>query len=74
MNAPIPPMHTALSVLGTLAGQYIAAQGQAAQAKQPVPANVSTQQSTGTATLAMCDVCDLNMVFASQDLTPFTDL
>ncbi|KIK36271.1 hypothetical protein CY34DRAFT_811413 [Suillus luteus UH-Slu-Lm8-n1] len=57
MNAPIPPMHTALSVLGTLAGQYIAAQGQAAQAKQPVPANASTQQSTGTATLALCDIC-----------------
>jgi hypothetical protein len=64
-------MHTALSVLGTLAGQYIAAQGQAAQAKQPVPANASTQQFAGT---AMCDVCDLNEVFAFQDLTPFTDL
>ncbi|KAG1759309.1 ADP-ribosylation [Suillus occidentalis] len=59
MNAPIPPMHTALSVLGTLAGQYIAAQGQAAQAKQPVPANASTQQSTGTATIALCDICKI---------------
>jgi len=50
-------MHTALSMLGTMAGQYIAAQGQAAQTKQPVPANVSTQQFTGTATLAICDIC-----------------
>jgi hypothetical protein len=74
MNATIPPMHTALSMLGTMAGQYIAAQGQAAQTKQPVPANVSTQQFTGTATLAICDVRDLNEVFASQGLTPFTDL
>ncbi|KAG2118511.1 ADP-ribosylation [Suillus cothurnatus] len=57
MNATIPPMHTALSMLGTMAGQYIAAQGQAAQTKQPVPANVSTQQFTGTATLAICDIC-----------------
>jgi hypothetical protein len=32
------------------------------------------QQFTGTATLAMCDVCDLNVIFASQDLMPFTDL
>lgn len=40
-----------------MAGQYIAAQGQAAQTKQPVPANVSTQQFTGTATLAICDIC-----------------
>ncbi|KAG2036256.1 ADP-ribosylation [Suillus americanus] len=57
MNATIPPMHTALSMLGTMAGQYIAAQGQTAQAKQPVPASVSTQQSTVTATLAICDIC-----------------
>lgn len=40
-----------------MAGQYIAAQGQTAQAKQPVPASVSTQQSTVTATLAICDIC-----------------
>ncbi|KAG2053355.1 ADP-ribosylation [Suillus hirtellus] len=40
MNATIPPMHAALSVLGTMAGQYIASQGQAPQAKQPVPANI----------------------------------
>lgn len=57
MNATIPPMHTALSVLGTMAGQYIAAQSQAPQTKQPVPASVSTQQFTGAATLAICDIC-----------------
>ncbi|KAG2111963.1 ADP-ribosylation [Suillus discolor] len=56
MNATIPPMHAALSVLGTMAGQYIASQGQTPQTKQPVPANVSTQ-FTGTATLAICDIC-----------------
>lgn len=53
MNATIPPMHTALSVLGTMAGHYIAAQGQAAQTKQPPPVSVPT----GTATLATCDIC-----------------
>lgn len=58
MNATIPPMHAALSVLGTMAGQYIASQGQAPQTKQPVPANGSTQ-FTGTATLAMCDICQV---------------
>lgn len=73
MNATIPPMHAALSVLGTMAGQYIASQGQAPQAKQPVPANGSTQ-FTGTATLAMCDVCNSNKVFASQKPTPCIDL
>lgn len=56
MTSTLPPMHTALSVLGTIAGQYIAAQSQAAQPKQPVPANMTTQ-FTGAAIPAMCNIC-----------------
>ncbi|OAX41486.1 ADP-ribosylation [Rhizopogon vinicolor AM-OR11-026] len=55
MNATVPPMHAALSVLGTMAGQYLATQGQAAQ--PPAPVNAITQQSTRNATRSMCDIC-----------------
>lgn len=67
MNSTVP-MHAALSVLGTMAGQYLAAQGQPA----PVPSNATTQQSTGTAAQPMCDVCVLHEVkFTFGELTPW---
>ncbi|KAG1821990.1 uncharacterized protein BJ212DRAFT_1445366 [Suillus subaureus] len=53
MNATIPPMHTALSVLGTMAGQYIAAQGQTAQAKQPI-CNIRPKYFDGQRTHSYC--------------------
>ncbi|KAF8428873.1 ADP-ribosylation [Boletus edulis BED1] len=37
MSAALPPMHAALSVLGTMAGQYLAAQSAQAQSAQPQP-------------------------------------
>ncbi|KAG9315168.1 ADP-ribosylation [Chiua virens] len=37
MSAALPPMHAALSVLGTMAGQYLAAQAAQAQSTQPQP-------------------------------------
>ncbi|KAF9243539.1 ADP-ribosylation [Melanogaster broomeanus] len=64
MNTTLPPMHAALSVLGTMAGQYLAAQsaqGQAAQAQPPqIPPLVNTLftgQSTATSKTNLCDVC-----------------
>ncbi|KIJ66837.1 hypothetical protein HYDPIDRAFT_166294 [Hydnomerulius pinastri MD-312] len=66
MNATLPPMHAALSVLGTVAGQYLAAQSaqaQAAQAQAPAPqrqptANTSyTRQAATTKAVNLCDVC-----------------
>ncbi|KAF9223627.1 ADP-ribosylation [Gyrodon lividus] len=64
MNAPLPPMHAALSVLGTMAGQYLAAQSAQAQAAQAQPPQVQptvntsrTRQSTTTSGANLCDVC-----------------
>jgi hypothetical protein len=71
MNATIPPMHAALSVLGTMAGQYLAAQGQTPPPPPPAPANATTQQSTGTAAQPMCHVCALYEVkLTIRELTP----
>lgn len=55
MSAALPPMHAALSVLGTMAGQYLASQqAQAAQAQQPAP-SASYQAAQMNAT-NLCDV------------------
>ncbi|KAH0833182.1 ADP-ribosylation [Lanmaoa asiatica] len=63
MSAALPPMHAALSVLGTMAGQYLAAQSAQAQSApaqppqaQPVFNAPPTQQTT-TNTINLCDVC-----------------
>lgn len=61
MSAALPPMHAALSVLGTMAGQYLAsqqaqaAQAQPAQAQQPAPSTSQAAQTNATGNL--CDVC-----------------
>ncbi|KAF8839651.1 ADP-ribosylation [Paxillus ammoniavirescens] len=65
MNAPpLPPMHAALSALGTMAGQYLAAQSAQAQAAQAQPpqaqptVNTSYARQSGTRNGAnLCDVC-----------------
>ncbi|KIJ11977.1 hypothetical protein PAXINDRAFT_163988 [Paxillus involutus ATCC 200175] len=65
MNAaPLPPMHAALSALGTMAGQYLAAQSaqaQAAQAQPPqAPPTVNTSYARQSRTMNganLCDVC-----------------
>ncbi|KAI6025841.1 ADP-ribosylation [Pisolithus orientalis] len=44
MSTTLPPMHAALSVLGTMAGQYLASQAQAVQA-------------AAAQTNSLCDVC-----------------
>ena len=57
-------MHAALSVLGTMAGQYLAAQTAQAQSQaqpqqaQPVFNAPPTQQTTTNA-VNLCDVCHL---------------
>ena len=63
MSAALPPMHAALSVLGTMAGQYLAAQSaqaQSAQAQPPQPQpvfNAPPTQQTTTNAVNLCDVC-----------------
>ncbi|KAF8558126.1 ADP-ribosylation [Imleria badia] len=63
MSTTLPPMHAALSVLGTMAGQYLAAQSaqaQSAQAQplQPQPAfNAPPTRQTTTKAVSLCDVC-----------------
>ncbi|KIM64290.1 hypothetical protein SCLCIDRAFT_1213393 [Scleroderma citrinum Foug A] len=56
MSAALPPMHAALSVLGTMAGQYLASQqAQAAQAQQP--ASSASYQAAQMNATNLCDVC-----------------
>ncbi|KAL4066852.1 ADP-ribosylation [Scleroderma citrinum] len=54
-------MHTALSVLGTMAGQYLASQqaqaAQATAAQQPAPSVSYQQQPAQTNATNLCDVC-----------------
>ncbi|KAH7884349.1 ADP-ribosylation [Phlebopus sp. FC_14] len=65
MNATVPPMHAALSVLGTMAGQYLAAQSQTAQAqgaqaqpsRQPTFNTSYNSQATTTGAANLCDAC-----------------
>lgn len=62
MSAALPPMHAALSVLGTMAGQYLAsqqAQAQAAQAQQPAPSASYHQQAAQINVTNLCDVCQV---------------
>jgi len=59
MSAALPPMHAALSVLGTMAGQYLAsqqAQAQATQAQQPAPSASYHQQVAQINATNLCDV------------------
>ncbi|KAG6335683.1 hypothetical protein ID866_3417 [Astraeus odoratus] len=64
MSAPLPPMHAALSLLGTMAGQYLAAQSQGpaaqsqAAAQQPVPSTSKPRQAPQTNTANLCNVCN----------------
>jgi hypothetical protein len=66
MNAaPLPPMHAALSALGTMAGQYLAAQSaqaQAAQAQPPqAPPTVNTSYARQSRTMNGANLCDVRM-------------
>ncbi|KAN0093141.1 hypothetical protein V8E55_003925 [Tylopilus felleus] len=57
MSTPLPPMHAALSALGTMAGQYLAAQAQA-QPSQPQPAfNAAPARQATANAVSLCDVC-----------------
>ncbi|KAH7913780.1 ADP-ribosylation [Hygrophoropsis aurantiaca] len=61
MATAVPPMHAALSVLGTMAGQYLAAQSaQAQQAPAKQPGNVAslfTAPPAAPTTANLCDAC-----------------
>ncbi|KAG8213142.1 ADP-ribosylation [Butyriboletus roseoflavus] len=63
MSAALPPMHAALSVLGTMAGQYLAAQSAQAQSAQAQPPqaqpafNAPSRRQTTTNAASLCDVC-----------------
>lgn len=68
--ATVPPMHAALSVLGTMAGQYLAAQSAQAQAAQAAPAQPAPQRqpttntsytATHQATTSAANLCDVRM-------------
>lgn len=60
MSTALPPMHAALSVLGTMAGQYLASQAQAAQAQPTAPqpaAGTSFPGPKAAQTSNLCDAC-----------------
>ncbi|KAI6125098.1 ADP-ribosylation [Pisolithus croceorrhizus] len=60
MSTALPPMHAALSVLGTMAGQYLASQAQAAQAQptaQQPAVGVSVPGPQTAQTNSLCDAC-----------------
>lgn len=64
MSTALPPMHAALSVLGTMAGQYLAAQSaqaQSAQAQPPQTQPVPPTRQTTTNAVSLCDVCNPSM-------------
>lgn len=62
MSAALPPMHAALSVLGTMAGQYLASQSAQAQSAPPQPPqaqpafNAPSSRQTTTNAVSLCDV------------------
>ena len=76
MSATLPPMHAALSVLGTMAGQYLAAQAQSqAQPPQAQPAfNAPSTQQTTTNAVSLCNVCPLSQRMWHPSLIPLAGL
>jgi hypothetical protein len=69
-------MHAALSVLGTMAGQYLAAQSaqsQSAQTQPPQPqpaSNVPPTRQTTMNAVSLCDVCHFPDACGTLDLSP----